>query len=814
MKRFIISAFLTVCFVCCVHAQPGARCTVNGYLRDAHTTESLVGATVSNPATHAGTTANQYGFYSITLPVGETSLQYSLVGYAPVIITFRLRTDTVINVNLSGSLQLGEIIIDADRTAPIQEQTQMSVIRLPISQVKSLPAFLGETDLLKTLQLMPGVQSGGEGGTGLYVRGGSPDQNLFLLDGVPLYNVSHLFGFFSIFNADAINSVELYKGGFPARYGGRVSSVVDVTLKEGNMQKFCGEGAIGFISSKLTLEGPIWKNKTSFIISGRRTFLDLIALPVLAMINPNNQINYYFYDLNAKINHRFSKNDRIFMSVYTGADVYSQFNESRSDDDYNQQHFKYRSDLKWENLTASTRWNHLYGAKLFSNATLYYNRYRNISFKESSSDWLLLNPFVDPADTLASGKNYQALEYLSRVSDIGGRIAFDYHLSPDHHIRFGGNASLHDYTPGATSSQQDTIKEHSTVKIRGAEYNLYAEDDIIFTNRLKMNIGLHWSGFSVDGRFYQSLQPRISARYLLTDQLSVKAAYSRIAQYVHLLANSNIGLQMDLWVPSTVILRPQTSHQAMIGLAKNFNNNYEITLEGYYKTMDGVVEFRNGINFLNPNETWQEKVVQGKGRSYGMELFAQKQTGNFTGWVGYTLSWSDRKFNEINNGNRFFYKYDCRHDVSLALIKKISSKFEFSATWVLGSGTRTTLPLAVYQMINPLELSNCRADNCSYYVFDEEYADYDVRNNYRLNSYHRLDLSASLIKKKKWGERRWVFSIYNAYYRRNPFYIDVMFDHKHVKNFTTETYDLFWRYKFVQYNLFPIIPSISYQFKF
>jgi len=826
MKQRILSIVLNAILLSGVYAQTGIKYTVSGYLKDGQTTESLMGASVYSQPARSGTTTNRYGFYSITLPDGEASLHYSFVGYAPVIVSFSLRQDTVINVSLTGSLHLEEVIVTADRIAPLQEQTQMSMIRVPVEQVKSLTAFLGEADVLKTLQLLPGVQSGSEGRSGLYVRGGGPDQNLFLLDGVPVYNVSHLFGFFSVFNADAINNVELYKGGFPARYGGRTSSVVDITLKEGNMQQFHGEGSVGIISSKLTLEGPIWKNRTSFIVSGRRTFADLIARPVMARTDFGYQMNYYFYDLTAKINHQFSERDRIFLSTYLGDDVYSQVHKERYTDDYgewgelrSERNYLYRSNLKWGNVTTAFRWNHLFGAKLFSNTILTYSRYRYLSAKESRADLLHINRYANPPDTVEL-KKYNVMEYLSKVSDWGGRMAFDYHPSPMHYIRFGGSATLHDYTPGAASTVRETELTHSgAVKIHGAEYSAYIEDDIMLTDKLKMNIGLHWSGFNVEGRYYQSLQPRLSTRYLLTDKLSVKTAYSRMTQYVHLLANSSIGLQMDLWVPSTDAIRPQTSHQVAIGLAQNFKNDYEISLEGYYKTMDRVMEFREGVTFLDPSETWQDKVLQGKGRSYGAEFFAQKKTGKFTGWVGYTLSWTDRQFDELNNGNRFYYKYDRRHDVSLALIKRFGSKLEMSATWVFGTGTRTTVPVAIYQMVNPMEFPQIPAIGKSrYFVADDEYVEYDMRNNYRMNAYHRLDLSVSLIKKKKWGERRWVFSLYNAYCRSNPFYIDIRLDQKstsYISDDGTVTIgDAYKKCRFVQYSLFPIIPSISYQFKF
>jgi len=720
---------------------------------------------------------------------------------------------TVFSQTEADTLLLTELTVSSNKTTPIQKLLQMSVINLPVTHIKSLPAFFGETDILKSLQLLPGVQSGGEGRSGMYVRGGGADQNLFMVDGVPVYSVSHLFGFFSVFNADAINNVEIIKGGFPARYGGRVSSVVDITLKDGNMQQFQGEGAIGIISSKLTLEGPLLKDRSSFIISGRRTFADLFLQPVLAITNPNYKLGYYFYDMTAKVNYRFSANDRIFLSTYMGDDVYYQSEKNNYNDNYGKRDYQYRSDLKWGNITTAFRWNHIYSPKLFSNLSLNYSRYRNMSAVSSLAELTMVDLDVDPPVTKFE-RRYHASEYISEVNDWGCRIAFDYSPSAAHHIRFGGNTTYHVYTPGASSIKTDTIPLLSeTTKIYGMEYSAFLEDEISFSDRLMMNIGVHWSAFDVEDKFYRSLQPRVSARYMITDDLSAKATYSRMAQYMHLLSNSNIGLQLDLWVPSTSILRPQISDQITVGLAHTFRNDYELSFEGYYKTMNNVIEYREGITFLDPNETWQEKVVQGNGRSYGVEFFAQKKTGSFTGWIGYTLSWTDRLFDELNDGERFYYKYDRRHDISLVTIKQLNPNLEVSATWVFGSGQRMTVPVSIYRMVNPMETI------FSYYthtfVQDQTYIEYNTRNGYQLNAYHRLDLSVSLIKNKKWGERRWIFSLYNAYCRINPFYVDIKAEYG--KDYYDPINGMMNRdikYKFVQYSLFPIVPSISYQFKF
>ncbi len=766
--------------------------TISGYMKDSLSTESLIGAAVYNKASFAGTSTNQYGFYSLTLPAGDMELVYSYVGFNTQTRHFHLQRDTVININLEGSVHLQEVTVTASRADRIQERTQMSAINVPIAQIKSLPAFLGEVDLMKALQLMPGIQSGGEGSSGLYVRGGGPDQNLILLDGVPVYNASHLFGFFSVFNADAINYVEVLKGGFPARYGGRVSSVIDINMKEGNMQQFHGEGAIGIVAARMTFEGPIWKDHTSFIVSGRRTYIDLLAKPFIARSNKNSNdkfdVGYFFYDLTAKINHRFSAKDRIYLSAYMGDDKFYANEDYKYDGMSSKYSDKYEAGLKWGNITGAFRWNHIFTPKLFGNTTVTYSRYR---FYVDTESWETSDRWMEQEQKYAPYTEYYAGLYQSGINDWSYKIAFDYLPAPDHYIRFGANVIYHTFSPGAMALKENTVTtDIGSKKIYTYEYSAYVEDDIRLTDRLKANVGIHWSGFGVRSELHHVWQPRVSARYLLTDQLSVKAAYSRMAQYIHLLTNSNVGLPTDLWVPTTDKLKPQISDQVALGIAQNFREEYEISLEGYYKTMNNVLEYKEGASFLDTNGEWEDKVLQGEGRSYGIELFAQKKTGSFTGWIGYTLSWTDRQFDEINEGRRFPYKYDRRHDLSIALMKRFGKKIELSGTGVFGTGNCVTVPVGVIKLDKPI---------AGYY--HKEYYDYGARNGYRMAPYHRLDLSISFIKKKRWGERRWIIGLYNTYCRKNPFYIDVQ----------TNRYG---RYEYVQYSLFPVIPSISYQFKF
>ncbi|MDR2038719.1 MAG: TonB-dependent receptor [Bacteroidales bacterium] len=781
--------------------------TIRGYLTDSLTTEALISGTVYDKITLSGTTSNQYGFYSLTLPAGEVDIVYSYVGYTTKVISIKLVKDTVINTSLSGILDIEEVVVTAQKAEKIQNRTQMSVLSLPVAQIKSLPALLGETDVLKVLQLMPGVQSGGEGTSGLYVRGGGPDQNLILLDGVPVYNASHMFGFFSIFNADAINNVEMLKGAFPARYGGRISSVLDIYLKEGNMQKFSGEGSVGLVSTKFTFEGPVWKDRTSFIVSGRRTYIDALTRPLMAISNrksdSKNVYGYYFYDLTAKINHKISDRDRIYLSAYAGDDKFYIKDKTKIDvyNDHQKKEgeTKTNSDLKWGNITTALRYNRVISNKLFGNLTFTFGRYRLHNVTESREKYketdLLVSP---PVDTMIN--NYYGGKYNSGILDWAGKVSFDYIPSARHYIRWGAGTIYHTFEPGAMNTKEGNLDfRYGGKKVYTLEYNAYIEDDLQLTRRLKANIGIHWSGFNVRNRFYHIWQPRLALRHLITDQISVKASYSRMGQYIHLLTNSTIGLPTDLWIPATDRIDPQVADQVALGYAHQFKKEYEISVEAYYKDIRNVVEYMEGASFFEASDDWENKIIQGKGRSYGMEFFVQKKTGSFTGWIGYTLSWTDRKFGDINEGRRFPYKYDRRNDLSIVLIKRLKDHIELSGSWVFGTGNCVTLPVGIYEGDHPITGKPPR-------FFREEIKDYGGRNSYRMAAYHRLDLSISFIKAKKWGERRWVFGLYNAYNRKNPFYIDIE------SAFDKSTEKIY--YKYVQYTLFPVIPSVSYQFKF
>ncbi len=760
--------------------------TISGSVKDKHTGENLIGSSIYDLHSQRGTSSNTYGFFSLTLAKDSVHLRVSYVGYEPTLIRFVMTKDTVINVGLTSGTTLGEVVISGTTEDRIQETTRMGTIDVPLSQIKSLPALMGETDVLKVLQLLPGVQGGSEGSSGLYVRGGGPDQNLILLDGVPVYNASHLFGFFSVFNADAINHVELIKGGFPARYGGRLSSVIDISMKEGNNQELKGEGSIGLIASRITVEGPLIKDRTSFIVSARRTYIDILARPLIKASSEGDETaGYYFYDLNTKINHKINEKNRIYLSAYMGDDkAYSKYkgfyinNNERTD-------YKDEFGLRWGNISTALRWNSIISNKLFSNVTATYSRYRFDIFAESEEK------ITTPSST---SKYFYKDQYISGIRDYALKADFDFIPNPSHYVKFGAQAINHLFTPGVYSYRgtDDSDTTFGARRIYSQEFAAYIEDDFMISRALKMNFGVHASGFLVEGKFYKSIQPRLAARYLMTPTLSWKASFATMTQYLHLLTNAGLGLPTDLWVPATPTIKPEQSAIASTGFAFNLKNEYELTVEGYYKTMQNLIEYKDGASYLNIQDNWQTKVEVGDGESYGAEFFLHKKTGKVNGWLGYTLSWTNRTFPNLNEGKTFPYKYDRRHDVEIAIAYEPKPNRELALTWVYGTGTAISLPKSTYEGY---------MDHFDYFNYQNNIQYYEGRNAFRMRAYHRLDFSYTTTKKTKFGERSWTIGVYNLYSRRNPFFMEIGYDRDGNK-------------KFIQYSLFPIIPSIAYRFKF
>ncbi len=785
---------------CGAAAQSDPRHTLSGYVEDAASGEKLIGAVLYEPSLRQGTTTNRYGFFSLTLPAGKLRVVVSHIGYRSDTLATRLHRDLQLTVALQPApVEMGMVKVEAERHDPIQEQSQMSVVQVPVRQIKSAPVLMGEVDVLKTLQLLPGVQSGAEGMSGLYVRGGSPDQNLLLLDGAPVYNASHLFGFFSVFNASAIKNVQLTKAGFPARYGGRLSSVLEIDMKDGNMKTFEAEGSVGLIASQVTVQGPLSKDRTSFIVSARRTYIDLLLRPFLP---GDEKGGYHFYDLNAKLNHIFSSRSRLFLSLYGGddrfwSDVRNEYGGSHREED------SVAADFGWGNLTSTLRWNYLFGNRLFGNFTVIYSRYQ-------------LSTHVDDRSTITSEGERETevfkLRYLSGIRDWGLKADLDYLPNPSHYVRLGGSATLHTYRPGAAQirfNPADGAPEDTTLAARttdALEYALYAEDDVRLTSRLKANMGMHTSGFFVDEELYTSLQPRISLRYLLRSGWALKASYALMRQYIHLLSNSTVGLPTDLWLPATERVRPQRSRQLGVGLARELKEHYEFSLEGYYKTMTGLIEYSEGASFLvglGGSEDWQDKVETGRGRSYGAELFVQKKRGRTSGWIGYTLSWTRRRFAGLNQGRAFPYRYDRRHDAALVLTRQLMPSASFSLTWVYGTGTAVTLPVARYYDDGSAGGRTLRIPRPSYLPY--ETAVYGERNGYRMSAFHHLDFSFNFGRAESAGHG-FSFGIYNAYNRKNPFFI--YFEDHYGRNTGAR------EFRAKQVSLFPFLPWINYRFKF
>lgn len=755
--------------------------TISGYVEDAATGERMVGVNVVAKELSLGTTTNTFGFYSLTLPSSEFNLEMSFIGYQKSIKWVNLVESIQVNVGLESQVEeLDEIVLIGEET--IVKQTQSSVIDVPVQQIKSMPALLGEVDVLKAIQLLPGVQSGAEGTSGFYVRGGGPDQNLILLDGVPVYNASHLFGFFSVFNADAIKNVRLTKGGFPARFGGRLSSVLEIDMKEGNMKEYKGNVSVGLIASRMTVEGPIQKDKSSFIISARRTYADVLAQPFIMAAGDGERAGYYFYDLNTKFNYKFSEKDRVYWSAYLGDDrFYGSYNDgSIGETD------KYKFGLGWGNKTSSLRWNHLFSDKLFSNTMLTYSKY--MFSVENTEEYAYQNEAYE-----------YMFNYYSGIEDLGARIDFDYLPNPNHYVKFGVNYINHTFFPGQLDlseeeSEEDYYYSFDTSyvfsdRIYADDFSVYLEDDFKVGERLKVNIGMHASSFKVKGENYFSLQPRFQARYLLTEDWALKASYAEMQQNVHLLTNSDAGLPTDIWVPATDKVKPQYSRQVAGSLTRVLKEGmYELSIEGYYKTMSDLISYKEGASFMSFQD-WQETVeTGGQGESYGLELFLQKKRGKTSGWIGYTLSWTNRRFDNINFGEWYPYKYDRRHDMSVVLSHEFSKSFDVGFTWVYGTGNALTFPQATYWALN-------EGQNGTSTI---EY--FGKKNSSRMNAYHRMDLAANFHKEKKRGVRTLSVGLYNAYNRKNPYFVYLGYEQG--------------RKTARQVSLFPMIPSITYNFKF
>jgi hypothetical protein len=783
MKK--IPVFCLLVWATAVHAQN--KFSITGYIKDSLSSESLISATVAFNGQQKGVSSNGYGFYSITLPPGRYLITASYVGYDSKQVEINLDKNINLNFLINPRTTTNEeVVVYAKKKDLNVTSAQMGKLNLSMSQIKNLPVLFGEVDIMKTLQLLPGVSNAGEGNTGLYVRGGGPDQNLIMLDDAIVYNTGHLFGFFSIFNGDAIKNTTLIKGGMPAQYGGRLSSVLDISMKEGNMNKFEVEGGLGLLASRLSIQGPLIKNKASFIVSYRRTYVDLLVSPFIPKSSSYYGSGYYFYDLNVKVNFQFSEKDRVYLSGYFGRDVF----------DFNNARRSFSTDIPWGNSTATLRWNHVFNRKLFANTTLLYNDYK-FAFNGAQDNFAL---------SLSSG-----------IHDLSAKTDFDYYLNPKNKIRFGGLYTYHTFTPNILNGHQDSIvftPNNSNIKY-AREAAVYIQDDWQVSNKIDISAGLRWSGFQQVGPYtiyqtdadgnktdsthygkgqgvvtYGGPEPRFTIRYLLDEQTSVKASVSRNLQYIHLVSNAGTTLPTDLWVPSTYVVQPQTSWLYAAGLFKNFRDNmFEGSVEFYYKQMQNQIEYKEGYtpSLSDPENSF----VFGKGWSYGMEWFINKTKGRWTGWIGYTLSWTWRQFPALNNGQKFPAKYDRRNDLSVVGTYELNKQWKFSAVFVFASGNATSYPEKFYLMEGTLT------------------QDFSRINQYRLPPYNRLDLAAVYTPKQRVTKKlhsSWVFSIYNVYSRLNPYFI--YFDQ------TGSAYDGTLQVQAKKVSLFPILPSVTWNFHF
>ncbi|MCX6188321.1 MAG: TonB-dependent receptor plug domain-containing protein [Bacteroidetes bacterium] len=781
-------ALVFLFFVTLAHSQ---TFTMSGYITDAKSKETLIGVQIANLKQNVGTNSNGFGFYTLTMKKDSVQLIVRLLGYAPKVLNVYLDRNITYPIELQEiGKELGVVEVSAAKqNAKVSKDTRVSSIDIPVEQVKELPALFGEKDVFKVIQLLPGVQKGSEGNSGLYVRGGGPDQNLIILDDANVYNAFHLFGFFSVFNGDALKSIELIKGGFPARYGGRLSSVLDMRLKDGDKQKTHGEGGIGIISSRLTLEGPLLKNKSSFLFSARRTYIDLLIQPFLPS---DSKGGYYFYDMNAKLNYTLSDKDRLFLSGYFGKDIfYAKFIESSTSST--------NASIAWGNKTSTLRWNHIFGPKVFSNLSAIYSLYN-----------------FDVTATQKDGSDQFTLKLLSGIAD--GTLKYDFEIIPNprHHVRTGFLTTYHVFTPQAVTMKDANFNLTNVKKFYALESALYIEDDYEMNTKIKMNGGLRISNYKIGNANFVKPEPRFNFRYLIHEDFSFKLGYSIMNQYLHLLSNTGAGLPTDLWVPSTERVKPQTSQQIAGGFFKDIEyrkEDYAVSLEGYYKLSKNVIAYKEGASFIDVlndpfssntgnQKTWENQVTSGNATSYGAELFIQKKAGKFTGWIGYTLSWTNLQFDSLNNGNKFWARYDRRHDLSVVGIYKFNSHITASAVWVYGTGNAITLPVGTQIAIPQQELYGYKyygRSILSSYTIDQ----FGGRNEFRMAPYHRLDLSVQFHKKLKYWEQTWEVSVYNLYNRANPYFYYVGESKKDPSKTVLK-----------QVSIFPVLPSLTYSFKF
>ncbi len=762
--RLSLFAFFCIFTSAALSAQDSLY-SVSGYVQDNFTGEPILGAYISTSNGKQIATSNRYGYYSLSLKSGIWILEVSAEGYQRYMDTVDLNVSKVLNLNLKKiESSIKEINITAKRVETEVKSTRISVINLKPANIRNIPTIGGELDILKVAQLLPGIQKGAEGQTGFQVRGGDPDQNLLILDDATVYNVSHLFGFFSVFIPEAIEDMDIYKGGFPAEYGGRLSSIFDIRLKEGNKSKVSGSGGVGILSSRLTLEIPIIKNKASWIISGRRTYIDRVLK--LAKFN----LPYYFYDINSKFSYSLSKNDKIFASFYLGNDVLKEESQQNTDSG-NVLATKFGFQLG--NISSTLRWNHVVNPKIFLNSSLIYTRFRYFVEGEFGDNSIFIG---------------------SRIQDIGAKTDLSWYKNNQNTYRFGISVINHTFKPNVISTKgaiSQFLKDTAPTIINTQELGLFARNEKTVSTKLKINYGLRLSACLTQGKLYGGIEPRIAAVYEVGKLSSLKFGYARMKQYLHLVSSSSVSLPTDLWYPVTKNIKPQKSDQITIAYQHAFpKREIFISTELYYKTMTNSTEYREGA-VLILNNNYEKELLQGRGYSYGAEFLVKRDKGRLNGWVGYTLGWSNRIFAELNQGKMYPAKYDRRHYLSVVANYTISRKWDLGMVWVYNTGSRFTAQVGKYFMpkpgLNGVDIVPV----------------YTTKNAVHLSPSHRLDLNLIYkVRQTKKFKAEWVLSSYNTYNRAEPYRIRISVD--------PTTGGL----KYEQPGLFGTLISLAYNFKF
>ncbi len=784
---------------------------ISGYVHDASSEEPLIGASVTNRASNTGVVTNNHGFFTIPVKTkNNISLEFGYIGFKTVKISIDgILADTVINVSLSPGIELDEVIVTAGATR-IASTEQMSLMRVQISDFKVLPS-LGEQDVIKSLQLLPGVSTGGEGQSGLNIRGGSYDQTLFLLDGVPIYHVNHLGNYLSVFETEALKDIKLYKGAFPARYGGRLSSVIDIRTKEGNKYSTQGNFSLGPLSTGILYEGPIMKGKSSYIISFRRFWPDLLTVPIGKLVWDNGiALGYNFYDNIVKFNHKFSDKDKIFLSYYGGRDAYrTVFKEKETTA------ITTTADrIKWGNQLVSAKWTHIFGPALFSEFTAGFTNYRN--------SHIVSYDYKETASNLAE---LSYTEQLSSINDLSVSGEFEYSPIETLGFKFGGGMVYHLFTPGKTTYITDFIDTERSEETIGQDmYNtvenyLYTEGEYSPSDHININMGMRWTGYGTGTNYYQSFEPRLAATVNVKNLFAVSASYSTMQQYIHLLTTSGSGMTSDLWLPSTSGVPPEKSKQFALGITKSIGQSgFYVSIEGYTKKMSGLVTFKEGAAFFAGTESWEDKLeTGGLGRSKGIEFLVQKSTGKITGWISYTLSKTTRQFENINNGLEYPFNYDKPHDFAIVVKQRITDNIDLSASWVYSTGLPITIALSKHKTMTTKGETNANYPDMFLSLDDYAYL-YGRKNSFRMRDYHRMDVGFNFSKKKKHGTRVWSVSVYNAYNRKNAIYYYFGDTYETVKE-TDENGNIMLVNKktgtaLKQMSYFPIMPSFIYSFRF